>query len=158
MVRSYRSAVIPASVEQVWASLRDFDGLPVWHPGIASSEIEDGRRAGEVGCVRRLVTGDGDVIRERLMALDDVERSVEYEILAGPFPIRNYRAVMRAAPITDRGSALVERAFVEWAFVEWYADYDPETAGADAETDLEETFGDGVFARGLRGLRQRFEG
>lgn len=147
MVRCYRSAVIPASVEQVWSRLRDFDGMPSWHPGIASSEIEDGRGADEVGCVRRLSTPDGGVIRERLIVLDDVDRRLSYEIVEGPFPIRAYRSVVRAAPITDSGST----------FVEWSADYDPETAGPEAEATLDETFGDTVYAAGLRGLRQQLE-
>ena len=49
MARSYASAVIPAPAEQVWELVREFNGLPDWHPAIASSEIEGGRSAGEVG-------------------------------------------------------------------------------------------------------------
>ncbi len=147
MARSYRSAAIPAAVERVWPVVRDFDGLPLWHPAIASSEIEDARPAAEVGCVRHLTLAGGGTIRERLLLLDDPGRSVAYEILEGPFPIRAYRSVIRAAPITATGAT----------FVEWYADYDPETAGPEAERQLDETFGDTVYAPGLRGLQQHFE-
>ncbi len=147
MARSYRSAVIPAPVERVWSVVRDFDGMPLWHPAIASSEIEDARPAAEVGCVRHLSLPDGATIRERLVALDEPGRSCTYEILDGPFPIRSYRAVIRVAPITGSGET----------FVEWYGDYDPETAGPEAERQLEETFGDTVYAPGLSGLRKHFE-
>jgi hypothetical protein len=147
MARSYRSALIPAPAERVWPVVRDFDGLPRWHPAIASSEIEDARAAGEVGCVRHLSLPDGATIRERLLLLDDPGRSLAYEILDGPFPIRSYRSVIRVAPITA----------TDETFVEWYADYDPETAGAEAERKLDETFGGTVYEPGLRGLRQHFE-
>src|SRR4051794_30747309 len=80
MPRPYASAVIPASVEQVWALARDFDGLPGWHPAIEASTLDSGTGA-EVGAVRRLTLGDGGVVVERLLRLDDVDRVCTYEIL-----------------------------------------------------------------------------
>ena len=58
MPRPYTSLVIDAPVEQVWAVVRQFNGLPAWHPVIASSSLDSGEE-GQVGAVRRLVTGDG---------------------------------------------------------------------------------------------------
>lgn len=144
MAKSYASAVIPASVEQVWAVVRDFDGLPQWHPAISSSSLADGARPTEVGAVRELALPDGGQIREQLVALDDVERSLSYEMLEGPFPIRSYRATVRAFPVSGG----------QQCFVEWYAHYDAEAAD---EAELDKTFGQGVFATGLRGLNQKFE-
>ena len=39
----YISAVIDAPVEQVWGIMRDYNGMPAYHPGIKKSVIEDGR-------------------------------------------------------------------------------------------------------------------
>ena len=46
------TAVIDAPVARVWAAMRDFNGLPGWHPVIARSEIEGGKPADQVGCIR----------------------------------------------------------------------------------------------------------
>ena len=42
MIKVYRSAIISASADKVWKLVRDFNGLPKWHPAIATSEIEGG--------------------------------------------------------------------------------------------------------------------
>lgn len=145
MAKSYASTVVAATAERVWGVVRDFDGLPAWHPGIATSEIEEDRADAEVGCVRHLTTPDGASIREQLVTLDDVDRSCTYEMLQGPFPIRRYRATIRVLPVTDTGHA----------FVEWYAHYDAEAAD---EPELDRTFASGVFATGLRGLSEHLNG
>ena len=74
MPRPYSSAVIPASADEVWGLVRDFNGLPGWHPAIAESSLDSGSSA-EVGSVRGLVLGDGGVVVERLLTLDDTDRS-----------------------------------------------------------------------------------
>ena len=57
MAKAYASAVIDAPVETVWSFVRDFNGLPNWHPAIVRSEIEDGRDADSVGCIRSFISG-----------------------------------------------------------------------------------------------------
>ena len=142
MPRPYASAVIPAPVEQVWALARDFNGLPGWHPGIEASSLDSGTGA-EVGAVRRLTLGDGGVVVERLLRLDDVERLCTYEILESPFAVRRYVATFAFTPVTDTGQT----------FGEWWAEYDAEAAD---EAELTALFADGVFAGGLGGLQKRF--
>ncbi|SFS32735.1 SRPBCC family protein [Saccharopolyspora flava] len=144
-MRSFASAVVEAPVEKVWEAVRDFNGLPVWHPAIASSEIEDGRDAASVGCVRHLVLGDGGEVRERLVALDDVARSYTYEFAASPFPVRSYRSTIHVLPVTSTGHS----------FVEWYADFDSD---ADVEAEMDKTFARGVYATGLKGLAAHLAG
>ena len=47
MARSYASTVIAAPADEVWARIRDFNGLSVWHGGmVAESEIEEGSFVG----------------------------------------------------------------------------------------------------------------
>ena len=52
MVRVYVSTVVNARNDRVWARVRDFNGLPNWHPAIAESRIEGGEPADKIGCVR----------------------------------------------------------------------------------------------------------
>jgi ribosome-associated toxin RatA of RatAB toxin-antitoxin module len=144
MPRPYASGVVPADADEVWQLVRDFDGLPGWHPGIGASELTSGTAA-EVGVVRRLTLGDGGIVVERLVALDDGARSYTYEILEGPFAVRRYLSTIRVAPVTDSGQA----------FVEWWSEYD---ADAGDETELDAVFSNGVYAAGIAGLRARFGG
>ena len=87
--------------------------------------------------------GDGGVVVERLVTLDDTDRRYTYEILESPFPVRRYISTIRVAPVTDVGHA----------FVEWWSEYDAE--GAD-ETGLSDTFAGAVYGSGLAALQQRF--
>lgn len=144
MPRPYASTVVPAPADEVWALVRDFDGLPSWIPAIVSSSLDFGSAA-EVGAVRRLTLGDGGVVVERLLALDDLARRYTYEITESPFAVRRYVSTIRVAPVTDIGHC----------FVEWWTEYDAD--GAD-EPDLDRLFGDGVFGAGLTALRKRFGG
>jgi hypothetical protein len=142
MPRPYASAVIPASVEQVWEVARDFNGLHVWHPAIEGCTLDSGGPV-EVGAVRRLTLGDGGVVVERLLRLDDADRVCTYEILESPFAVRRYVATFTFAPVTDTGRT----------FGQWWAEYDAEAAD---EAELTAFFAGGVFAGGLTGLQERF--
>ena len=52
MPRVYVSTVVNARNDRVWARVRDFNGLPNWHPAIAESRIEGGEPSDKIGCVR----------------------------------------------------------------------------------------------------------
>ena len=139
MGRTYRSAVIDAPIERVWGMVRDFDGLPAWHPEIASSEIEYGARGDQVGAVRRFRLRDGGVLREQLLSLNDTEHTFTYNILVSPMAVANYVAGVRLVPITRGGGT----------FIEWWAEFDA--------TDGREQFwlddiGDNVFVAGFESL------
>src|SRR6516162_210097 len=109
MIRAYRSAVISAPVQKVWAAIRDFNALPAWHPAIVQSEIERGLASDAIGCVRSFSLQDGGHLREQLLALSDVDHSFTYNILVSPMPVKNYVATFRLTPIT-----VGNRTFVEW--------------------------------------------
>lgn len=142
MPRTYRSVIINADAEAVWSTVRDFNGLSSWAPAMPASVIEDGRPSDTVGCVRRFDSGDGPDIRERLLALSDVDRSYSYNLLEGPFPVTGYQATLRVSPVSDGRS-----------FVEYYATYDCDPAGAE---QLEKVFGDNIFAPALASLADKF--
>ena len=71
MARVFVSSVINAPTDQVWDRIRDFNGLPKWHPRIRDSRIEDALPSDKVGCIRNFNLQNGDNIRERLLGLSD---------------------------------------------------------------------------------------
>lgn len=144
MPRPYASAVISAPIEDVWSLVRDFNGLADWHPAISESTLDRGGPL-EVGAVRRLTLGDGGVVVERLLSLDDGDHRYTYAFVDNPFGVRRYVSTIRLAPVTDRGVT----------FAEWWSDYD---ADGDREGELTELFAGGVYGAGLRALQERFGG
>ena len=85
----YISHVIDAPIEKVWGVMRDFNGMPAYHPGILESIIESDYPSDQVGCVRRLTLGEG-FVRERLLCLDDRNYVFTYEIIEGTLPPRSH--------------------------------------------------------------------
>jgi len=140
MAKVFVSSVIDAPIDDVWARVRDFNALPDWHPAIAESRIEEGQPSDRVGCVRDFTFKAGGRIRERLLALDDVDHSVTYSILESPMPVEGYVARLRLLPVTDG-----RRTYAEWT-----ADFGcaPEQAAG-----LVESIGQGVFQAGLDALK-----
>jgi polyketide cyclase/dehydrase/lipid transport protein len=112
MPRVFVSSVIDAPAEEVWAVIRRFDAVTEWLPFVKSSPIEDGGDPTRVGCIRVLTQTDGEVFREVLLALSDVERFYSYTFVTSPVPVRNHCTTLRVCPITD-GS----RSYVEWSSV-----------------------------------------
>jgi len=140
MAKVYRSAVIDAPAEVVWAYVRDFNALPKWHPAIATSEIEGGLSSDRVGCVRRFTRrSDGGLLREQLLALSDVDRTFTYNILISPMPVANYVATMRFTPITAGNKT----------FAEWWAEFDV-TSGPEQVTVTD--IGDNVCVAGFASI------
>jgi Polyketide cyclase / dehydrase and lipid transport len=103
---------------EIWKIIRDFNNYPVWVGGAGESSIEHGKSGDAVGAVRS-VHYKGRHIRQRLLALSDVERSQTYEFCGAPsLPMTGFRATLRVFEIVDG----------ERAFVEWWADFDCEEA------------------------------
>ncbi|MEM7299752.1 MAG: SRPBCC family protein [Pseudomonadota bacterium] len=145
MARVYTSSVINASAAKVWERIRDFNGLPNWHPRIRDSRIEDALPADKVGCIRNFNLQNGDNIREQLVGLSDYDFFCTYTILESPMPLTNYVATIRLTPITDG-----ERSFAEWS-----AEFD---CSADDETGLVTGIGNDVFQGGFDALKRHFGG
>jgi hypothetical protein len=114
MAKAFASIVLKAPVQIVWGFVRDFNGLPKWAPAVAHSEIEDGLAADTVGCVRSFHTHDGSHIRERLLALDDLNYTFTYNFEKPAFPVKNYLATLRLHAVTESNET----------FAEWSATFD----------------------------------
>jgi hypothetical protein len=143
VVRVYTSSVIGAPAERVWARVRDFNGLPGWHPLIEESRIESHLPPDRVGCIRNFRTRAGGVIRERLLALSDYDLSCTYAILESPMGVTNYVATLKLTPITDG----------DCTFAEWSAEFDCDPG---RERELATQIGDGVFQAGFDALKRLF--
>jgi len=145
MPRVYVSTVVNARSDRVWARLRDFNGLPNWHPAIAESRIEGGEPADKIGCVRDFTLRNGDRIREKLLGLSDFEMFCTYAILESPMGVENYVATLRLTPVTDGDKT----------FLEWSAEFD---CAPERETELVNSIGNGVFQGGFDALKRVFGG
>lgn len=143
MVRIYVSSVVETSADNVWARIRDFNALPLWHPAIADSRIENQEPSDRVGCIRHFHTRDGGLIRERLLALSDYDYSCSYEILESPMGVTNYVATLKLTPVTDG-----TRAFIEWS-----AEFECDEG---RENELTQLIGQGVFQAGFDALKRHF--
>lgn len=143
MTKIYLSCVIEAPAERIWQVVRDFNGLPNWHPDIAKSRIEKGLVADKVGCIRNFQTKTGGVIREQLLALSDYDFTCTYSILESPMAVSNYVAILKLSPVTDGNRT----------FAEWSAEFDCEE---EDEIMLSKIIGDEVFKGGLEALKRRF--
>ncbi|ARP81538.1 MxaD family protein [Bordetella genomosp. 8] len=142
MTTVFVSSVIDAPAGEVWATVRDFDAMPQWHPVIADSTIENGLTADRVGCVRRFHTRDGGLIREQLLALSDYDYTFTYAILESPMGVSDYVATLKLTPVTDG-----DRCFGEWS-----AEF---MAPAEREAELKRFVGQEVFLAGFHALQAR---
>ncbi|MDA8585018.1 SRPBCC family protein [Rhodobacteraceae bacterium] len=145
MARVFTSAVINAPAKDVWDRIRDFNGLPKWHPAIRDSRIEDALPSDKVGCIRNFNLQNGDNIREQLLGMSDYDMFVSYSILESPMALTDYIATIRLTPITDGDKC----------FAEWSAEFD---CGLDVETDLVGHIGGAVFQGGFNSLKRHFGG
>lgn len=144
-MQAYASTVIPAGVDSVWAIVRRFGALDQWHGAIADCAMEHGAPGDQVGAVRAFHLTDGTLVKERLVALDDANRTLTYNFVVPAFPIDNYLAAMHVAPVTDSGRT----------FVEWMATFDQSAAITE---DYSEIISAAVFAVGLEGLARHVGG
>jgi hypothetical protein len=145
MVKVYASSVVDAPADRVWATIRDFNALPKWHPAIKDSRVEGGLPADRVGCIRNFNLKDGGNVREQLLTLSDYDYSYTYSILESPFGVSNYIATLKLTPITDGNRS----------FAEWTAEFDCDPGKA---RELAELVGNGVFQGGFDALKRQFAG
>ena len=137
MTRAYRSAVLNASADAVWALVGDFHGLANWLPGVEKSEPLEG------GAKRRLSTRDGHFVVERLVGKDDAARRVDFEVLESQLPTQNYFGTWRVTPQAD-GTSLFE----------WFAEFEPRGVSEGSAIGRAQR----SYQNGIRALIKRFGG
>jgi hypothetical protein len=129
------SFVFAQTVDELWRLIRDFNSLASWLPAVGKSEIEDCLAADQIGAVRRLyLRAGGPPVRERLIALSDLDRACTYSLLEGPLAVRNLIAEIRLYEITETGGT----------FGRWRAAFDAEESDLTAASaQLKGIFSDG---------------
>ncbi|MEO0635316.1 MAG: SRPBCC family protein [Pseudomonadota bacterium] len=143
MIRVDTSTIINASVPEVWAIIRDFNGHVDWHPAIATSKIEGGRSGDAVGAVRAFTLETGEALREELLALSDHTHSFSYRILTSDVPLLNYTAHVELREVTSSA-----RTFWRW----WSTFNTP----PGMEDELTTTVREGVYHAGFDAVSRLF--
>jgi hypothetical protein len=144
MPKAYASTVIDAPADEVWARVRDFNGLSTWISGfVVKSEIEGGLAGDQVGAIRSFELGDGTHIREQMLTHSDADRTYTYDFQKTPFDVDNYVATLRVTPVTDGGKS----------FVEWFTTFD---CNRDEQEKYSAIFTDEVFQGGFDSLKAHF--
>ena len=142
------SIIIKASPERVWDKIKDFSGLPGWHPAVEGSKATDGSN---VGSVRTLSLKGGGEVVETLEAYSDAERKFSYRAKdGGALPVTNYTSTLGVRP--GQGGASV----VEWrgAFYRAFPNNNP-PPGQDDEAAVKAITG--VYTSGLSNLKKLLE-
>jgi hypothetical protein len=143
MTKAYYSTIFQQAAPEIWKIIRDFNNYPVWVGGSGESRIEDGKPGETVGAIRDVLYR-GRRIRQRLLALSDVERTQTYEFCGAPtLPVTGFQATLRVTPVVDG----------DRAFVEWWAIFDCEPSKRE---ELATTLS-GWFAKWLESLRAHLE-
>jgi hypothetical protein len=136
MAKSYYSIVLDHPAEMVWAVIRPFDHY-AWAGVESDTTIEDGK----AGAVRRVSAGK-NILRQRLLAHSDADRSYTYGFCGEPpFPVRDYQATLRVTPVLADNRA----------FVEWWATFD---CAAEERDKWVKHFEQQGFAKWLGALAQ----
>lgn len=143
MPRSFASTVVDAPPSVVWDFVKDFNATPTYLDLVADSIITDDQPVDLLGCERVITLTDGRVVKETLVARDDVARTLTYHLTEGPFPFSNYYSTMRVTLISDTGGS----------FVDWSSHYDSDAADAEANDHL---LADEIYGAGLQQIKARF--
>lgn len=141
-MKVFVSSVIDAPIEQVWATVRDFNALPQWSPLVRDSQIEQGRASDSVGCIRNFNQHDGINIREQLLMLSDAEHRFSYSMLESGLGLYDYVSEFSLQRITDG-----DRTFALWT-----AQFRTDPGREQEKADLVSR---GVFQRAFDSLKQR---
>ena len=140
----FRSMIINAEIERVWAAVRSFDGVAHWNPGVSKADLEHGTPTA-TGTVRRLEIQDGTIFRETLLAHSDADWFYTYDILESPLPVTGYVSTHRFVPITQSRQTLGI----------WESRFDCAPAVA---AKMNAIVGDTIYIGGMTGLDQFLKG
>jgi carbon monoxide dehydrogenase subunit G len=94
MATIFKEIFVDASPEAVWAALRDVGAVHQVAPGLLTDCYMDGDA--------RIVTfGNGAVLRELIVGVDDASRRVVYAMVEGPMNATHHNASMQ---VFDNGT------------------------------------------------------
>jgi len=94
----------------------------------------------KVGTIRRIELREGGIVRETLLALSDLQRTVVYDIIDSPMPVQDYIARIDLHEVTEGNKT----------FAHWSVEFE---APADKRKEMVITLQD-IFRVGLLNLNQ----
>ena len=103
------ATVIDAEADRVWRVLRRFGDIATWFPAVTKSVIEEGLPESTVGSVRAMVLSDGNPLRERLLSMDDKNRTFSYGFEESSLPFDDFVLTVQLVPLNDG-----PRTFIRW--------------------------------------------
>lgn len=100
--KAKQSEVINASVDQVWALIKDFDRVADWHPAISESSGDGGN---ETGSIRKIVLLNGGELEESLDYYSATEHEYNYRLKTenlNAFPVSFYTVSLQVVAEGDK--------------------------------------------------------
>ena len=140
---------INAKPSAVWERIRDFDGLPKWHPAVAKSRIVAGQN-NQAGAARELSIKDGPIIIDELVSINDERMFFTYRLVDSPLPVTDYLSSVSVKP-RGAGSEVI-----------WTVTFKRKNANATPAANESDAGGmdllAGVYRAGLMNLKKAMEG
>jgi Polyketide cyclase / dehydrase and lipid transport len=133
------SAIIDASPELIWKTLRDFGAIAQWHPDVRDCAIEGGGPADRVGAVRFLHLRNSTPVRERVTALSDKDMTYSYSVIESPFPLAYHSSTVSLMSVEGGRKTLAT----------WYVEFRPKQGDAE---QMANAIHSGVILPGFQGL------
>jgi hypothetical protein len=97
MIQAEQKTELNASAEEVWEIVSNFNAFPRYIELVENSII----KTEDKGTVRTLTLGNGETLKEKLIRYDFDDKTIQYTIVEGPLPVKNYLATMTVAPTED---------------------------------------------------------
>lgn len=108
------AAVIGAEPFEVWHQLRQFGAIDKWHTDVRDCVIQGGMVSGDGGSVRILNLHNGEVVHERLLAIDNDKMTMSYGLSSPRLLVEDFSADLQISPAADgMNSAVIWRARFE---------------------------------------------
>ena len=109
MGKTYQTAVINATVSQVWNKIKNFHDMSWCSAVVEKCEAVGGKPGDQIGARRIL----NDAFHETLVELSELDKSFKYSIDDGPAPVsksdvKDYIGAVRLIAITDNDTCLIE--------------------------------------------------
>jgi mxaD protein len=148
LLSATETVYINARPKIVWHRMRDFNGLPQWHPAVAKSRIVNGDN-NKPGAVRELAIKDGPIIYDELISLDDERMYYIYKLVDSPLPVTEYQSTLLVKP-KGHGSEVI-----------WTVTFRRKNPVANPPADQSDAAGiqllEGVYRTGIDNLKILFD-
>jgi len=132
------SARIKAPAGEVWQTVKDFE-----NPGKYLSAVSECRMEGAgVGAVRSVNLQNGGYGVEKMVHLDEENRTISYTLIDSSLPLSGYIAVMHVRDLGEHHCVL-----------EWSSVFEPKGISDEEALEFIEKF----YAGGFEGMKQRHE-